>query len=109
MWVGVASLVVQTHVAYVYVVGLAGGGGRRSPLACRLCASAATAWCSFADRVVATRTFLWTSSWPSLAWTQPIGEQLFGRGEGNLQRLATHAGEGDLTVGAGRRSRSWPR
>ena len=35
------------------------------------------------------------------AWAQPLWEQCFGRGEGNLQRLATHAGEGDLTVGAG--------
>ena len=26
---------------------------------------------------------------------------MFGEGEGNLQRLATHAGEGDLTVGGG--------
>ena len=36
-----------------------------------------------------------------LAWIQPLWEQLFGEGEGNLQRLATHAGEGDLTVGGG--------
>ena len=53
-------------------------------------------------RVVHAKPFLWTLAVLVLAWIQPLWEQLFGRGEGNLQRLATHAGEGDLTVGGGR-------
>ena len=102
VWVGVASLIVQTHVAYVYAVGALvvvvavalalqlrarrgdePWGSRRSPASCARTPSCGRSPCS------------------SLAWIQPLWEQLFGTGEGNLQRLATHAGEGDLTVGGG--------
>jgi hypothetical protein len=101
VWVAVASLIVQTHVAYVYAVGvlvvvaavalalqLRGGRGDEP-------------WGSVVRRLARTKAFLWTIAVLVLAWIQPLWEQLFGRGEGNLQRLATHAGEGDLTVGGG--------
>ena len=91
----------QTHVAYVYAVGalvvvvtvalvlqLRGRAGTSGGLRSRAVCCAAKA-------------FLWTLVVLALAWIQPLWEQLFGKGEGNLQRLATHAGEGDLTVGAG--------
>ena len=101
VWAGVASLIVQTHVAYIYAVGVlvvvvtvalvlqvrAGRGDDR--------------WVSVARRVLRAKAFLWTLVVLALAWIQPLWEQLFGKGEGNLQRLATHAGEGNLTVGAG--------
>jgi hypothetical protein len=101
VWVGVASLIVQTHVAYVYAVGvlvvlvvvalgLRLGAEREHE-----------SWGSVARRVVRARTFLWALVVLVLAWIQPLWEQLLGTGEGNLQRLATHAGEGDLTVGGG--------
>jgi hypothetical protein len=35
----------------------------------------------------------------AVAWAQPVIEQIAGAGEGNLRRLATNAGGGDLTVG----------
>jgi hypothetical protein len=87
----VASLLVQTHISYAYVLVLLGvavvalrvmavrrdGGGssRRSVV-----------------HAVAVTVVLWLPS---------VGEQLFGEGEGNLARLAKSAGGGDLTLGFG--------
>ena len=102
-WLGVTSLVVETHVAYVYVaavlslvvsVAVLGACRRRSrsegtTLPRAIVAAARTRTAGVAVAVLA------------LAWVQPIVEQLFGSGEGNLQRLATNAGGGELTVGAG--------
>lgn len=101
VWLGVASLIVQTHVAYVYavsvlvlIVAIA--------LALRLRAERGDEpWGSVTTRVARGKPFVWSVVVLVLAWIQPLWEQLFGGGEGNLQRLATHAGEGDLTVGGG--------
>ena len=101
VWAGVASLIVQTHVAYVYAVG-ALAVVVAVALALQLRAGRGDEpWGSVARRVVRAKAFLWTIGVLVLAWIQPLWEQLFGAGEGNLQRLATHAGEGDLTVGGG--------
>jgi hypothetical protein len=101
VWAGVASLIVQTHVAYVYAVSVLVGVVAVA-LALRLRTVRGDApWASLGGRVLRTKTFGWTVAVLVLAWSQPLWEQLFGTGEGNLQRLATHAGEGDLTVGAG--------
>ena len=102
-WLAVVSVVVQTHVAYVYVaaaltvaVVVAGmvqlrvharDGGRSSAA-------------SLAD-AVRGRTGLAAVGVVALAWVQPLIEQFTGPGEGNLQRLAGGAGGGELTVGAG--------
>jgi hypothetical protein len=101
VWVGVASLVVQTHVGYVYVVAaltvVVGVALVRRTVATR----DDEPWGQVVRAIAATRTFAWTVVVVVVAWIQPVWEQLFGRGEGNLQRLATNAGGGDLTVGAG--------
>jgi len=94
--VGAGSLVVQTHmshavlVAALTLVGVAGAavsrrGGRvrgtwRPPVA-------------------------WAVVVGLLAWAQPLYEQLFGRGEGNLSRIAGATGGGDAwTYGIARAS-----
>lgn len=101
-WFAVASLVVQTHLAYVYVVAVFGlavlvaVGGR-----VRAAATERGVPVTGALRGLAGRRPAWaTAAAVVVAWSQPVIEQCFGRGEGNLQRLATSAGGGDLTVGA---------
>lgn len=102
-WFAVVSVVVQTHVAYVYVVAalsvailvtgvlqLRAHAGREGMLLTS----------AFAD-VVRTGTGLGAALVLVLAWCQPLVEQFTGAGEGNLQRLAGGAGGGELTVGAG--------
>jgi hypothetical protein len=90
-WIGVASVVVQTHVAYVYVTIVLG-----------LVVIVSIVRRYRVERQLAVTPRMWaiTAVVAGLCWVQPLYEQLFGRGEGNLQRLATHAGGGDLTVGS---------
>ncbi|MDW3213103.1 MAG: hypothetical protein R8G01_03840 [Ilumatobacteraceae bacterium] len=93
-WLGVASLVVQTHIGYVYVtvvLGLLVG------------AVGVVAWRSsdtpplevFRHRITFTGGAVL-----ALAWVQPLIEQVAGAGRGNLARLASNAGGGDVTIGA---------
>jgi hypothetical protein len=84
---------VQTHVSYVFV----------------LVAITATAVAAF---VLSHRPVHW-SGWRAaltsrvavvtvviaVLWAQPIAEQLFGAGKGNLGRLATNVSGGDVRVG----------
>jgi hypothetical protein len=85
--VGLASLVVHTHISYVPIVavtiaaslGLAAAGLRRR-----------REWPAW------RRPAAWTAVVLVLAWIQPLVEQVAGRGEGNLSRLAGAAGRGDV-------------
>ncbi len=90
-WVGVASLVVQTHLAYVYIV---------AALAAVLAVAVVLPRRRNLLAALRSRMAAISAAVLGIAWAQPVWEQLFGTGEGNLQRLATHAGGGDLTVGA---------
>lgn len=94
LWVGVASLIVQTHIGYVYVLAVLGllvaGHGL---VALR---RADASWRS----VLQHRWARWSAVVAGLAWLQPVIEQLAGEGRGNLLRLATNAGGGDVTIGA---------
>jgi hypothetical protein len=101
VWVGVASLIVQTHVAYVYAVGVLVLVVVIALVLRLRAARGDDPWDAIASRLLRGKPFIWTVVVLALAWIQPVWEQLFGAGEGNLQRLATHAGEGDLTVGGG--------
>lgn len=93
-WLAVVSLIVQTHIGYAYVaaalavlvlvaLGRGIGGGRAR------WASALTGRTARVSAIVVV-----------VAWAQPLWEQLFGAGEGNLARLARSAGGGDVTIGA---------
>ncbi len=93
--VAIASLLVQTHISYVYIL------ATLTPVALLL---------SWHDRHRLTRagvisglrsrTGVVSAAVLILLWSQPVIEQLFGEGQGNLARLATNSGGGDLTVGA---------
>jgi hypothetical protein len=95
----IGSLLVQTHLSYVYVLGLL------SPVAVvaalvvrhrqRVSTSASAAiWASLRSRSAA-----WSAGVFLILWTQPLIEQFAGDGEGNLSRLASSAGGGEVTVG----------
>ena len=90
-WAGVLSLVVQTHIGYAYV-------------GAALVALIVVAWTVRVRRGSEPewrRSAALTGAVVAIAWAQPLWEQLFGEGQGNLSRLATSAGGGDLTIGAG--------
>lgn len=102
-WLGVVSLIVQTHVAYVYVVAAVSVSvvvvGIRH-LRAAAARDGRLMGVAVAD-VLRTPTALAVGVVTAVAWAQPVIEQFTGPGEGNLQRLATSAGGGDLTVGTG--------
>lgn len=92
--VAVGSLIVQTHVSYAYILTILGltvvtaavfdvDPPRPAPL----------------GRALRSRAALWSYGVFALAWLQPVIEQLFGEGQGNLSRLAANASGGDVTVG----------
>ena len=90
--VGVASLLVQTHISYAYILALI------TPVAVviyaldhrplRFSRAALTGGTAVTSYVV----FL-------VLWLQPFIEELFGAGRGNLTRLASNAGGGSLHLG----------
>lgn len=95
----VLTLIVQTHLSYAYmlpilvvaalvtaVVGLA--APRRAALG------------ALAGDPGVRRTAAWTAGVLALTWCQPVYEQLFGAGQGNLSRLARASGGGEIALGA---------
>jgi hypothetical protein len=101
-WVALASLLVQTHVASLYItaalgVAIAAVGATRLRAHARR--EGILLGAAIAD-TVRTGPALGVAIVAALAWIQPIVEQVSGPGTGNLQRLAGAAGGGDLTVGA---------
>jgi plasmid stabilization system protein ParE len=94
VWLGVASLVVQTHIGYVYVIVVLGLLTAGSGIAALRSSSSRPA------DLIRHRTAAVSAVVLALAWIQPLVEQLFGAGQGNLTRLATNAGGGDTTIGA---------
>ena len=94
-WSGVGSLVVQTHIGYVYVVVVLG------LLVVAVGARAIRAAGTPLPDLVRHRTAAITGGVLGLAWAQPIVEQVAGEGRGNLARLASNAGGGDVTIGPG--------
>ena len=94
VWVGVASVIVQTHIGYVYVLAVFGlvvvGAG--------IVAMRATG--ASPVEVLHHRWVRWSAVVVGLAWLQPVIEQVAGEGRGNLLRLVTNAGGGDVTIGA---------
>lgn len=85
----VASLLVQTHISYAYVLIIM----LVAVLALRIAAERGKA--ERVDR----RPWILAGAVAVVLWLPSIGEQLFGEGEGNLSRLAKSAGGGDLTLG----------
>ncbi|HWL43528.1 MAG TPA: hypothetical protein VNQ73_11340 [Ilumatobacter sp.] len=93
LWIAVLSLVVQTHIGYAYVgAALVGVVVLAAARRWRLLG---TGW----RAAVTGRVVRLTAAVAAVAWVQPVWEQLFGEGQGNLSRLAASAGGGDLTIG----------
>lgn len=90
----VGSVLIQTHISYAYI------------LSVLIATALAVAW--FVHRPVTmarigdgirSRTAAVAGVVFVLVWFQTFVEQLFGEGQGNLTRLATNSGGGDLTLG----------
>jgi hypothetical protein len=94
LWLAVLSVVVQTHVGY------ASAGAALTAVVVIAVVRRMRIGALSLRRAVTSRVAGWTGAVAAAAWAQPIWEQLFGAGTGNLRRLATSAGGGELTVGA---------
>ncbi len=74
--VAIGSLLVQTHLSYIYLVPTLTG------VALAIGYSAKPR-----DRRPIVRAFVWAGAVAALAWAQPLWQQVFGPGPGNLTRL----------------------
>ena len=90
----VGSVLIQTHISYAYVLGAL------------FVAALGVAWWTHrpVERAavwqgMTSRTAGITAAVLVLCWIQPLYEQFFGEGRGNLTRLASNAGGGDVTLG----------
>jgi hypothetical protein len=103
--IGVASLIVQTHVGYAFLVPVIGGAGVVA-WGTRLLRARHASPESWAERRRRARRILAVSALVALAcWSQPILEQLFGAGRGNLGRLVSSLGTSQERVGLARAPR----
>ncbi len=94
----VATLLIQTHISYAYILAclsaavivmlLAEARLDKRPIPYREWRAALT-----------SRVALWSYAVFALTWVQPLYEQFFSDGRGNLTRLASHTGGGDLQLG----------
>jgi len=105
----VATLLVQTHISYAYVLSLLTVAaallnwwrGRQVPLRQRL-------------QSIRRRPLLMGGSVTLALWLPTIGEQFLSAGQGNLSRLASSLGKGDISLGGGNALRAsagvfaWP-
>jgi hypothetical protein len=97
--VGLGSYIAQTHVGYALLVPALGGLGL-AVAAARLRRSRrldAPGWP--ARRRRASRDVAVAAIVAVVCWAQPVVEQLFGEGPGNLGRLASSVGDAGATVG----------
>jgi len=103
--IGVASLIVQTHVGYAFLVPVIGGAGVLA-WGARLVRARHTSPESWAERRRRAGRILAVSALVAVAcWSQPILEQLFGAGRGNLGRLISSLGTSQARVGLARAPR----
>ncbi len=91
----IASLLVQTHVSYVYVVAVVLAVAVAVAGVCRR-----IEWSQW-RRILRAPATVATAVVVLVLWAQPVWEQLFGTGKGNLARLVTNASGGDVRVGFG--------
>ena len=94
---GVGTLLVQTHVSYAYIFFF-------------LIVGTAAAWVlhnraidvdpiATLKQCLRSRTTLVGVGVLAVLWAQPLIEQLFGDGKGNLARLISNSGGGDVSLG----------
>ena len=90
----VASVLVQTHISYAYVLAILWPTAFVSYLLIRR-RRPHLPWID----VIGSRRSLYIAAGMLVLWSQTLIEQFFGPGKGNLSRLAGNAGGGDLQVG----------
>lgn len=97
--VGIASLIVQTHLSYAILVAALGAWGVVGLILAlrRRHRAEPSAW----PRLLRTtsRATIAAVVVLALCWAQPLVEQVTGEGEGNLTRLAANAGGSPDTIG----------
>jgi hypothetical protein len=91
----VATLLLQTHISYVYVIGVVGLSALAVLLVNR---RGSVPWGAWRDAGT-SRPVVLTAAVLLVLWAQPVWEQLFAPGKGNLSRLAGNASGGDLQLG----------
>ena len=98
--IGLASLVVQTHIGYALLVPILGawGVGAASARLWRERRSGTSAWASRRRRVLRVAGASLVVA--LVCWAQPLYEQLFSDGQGNLSRLASGVTETQDKIGA---------
>ncbi|HXH55682.1 hypothetical protein [Iamia sp.] len=97
--VGVASLIVQTHLSYVVLLAALGGWGVVG-LGCSLRRARSLdpdAWPALRRSV--TRVALISVAVLAVCWIQPLIENVTAEGQGNIVRLATNATSAEESVG----------
>jgi hypothetical protein len=90
----VASLLVQTHISYAYILAILWPTAFVSYLLVRR-SRPHLPW----QQAVRSRRMLYIIGGLLVLWSQTLIEEFFGPGKGNLSRLAGNAGGGDLQVG----------
>lgn len=94
-WIfAVGSLIVQTHVSYTYILAVLG-----MTVLVALVIERGRPGRAEIVAALRSRPALWSFAVVAVAWVQPVVEQLFGEGEGNLSRLVRNASGGEVTVG----------
>ena len=90
----VATFLVQTHISYVYVLSvLAVAAASLALVTLR-----PIEWGRWRTALTSS-PLRWSVGVLVVLWAQPVWEQLFGPGKGNLERLATNASGGDVKLG----------
>ena len=93
---GVATLLIQTHISYVYALGVVAA----TATATFLLTHRRLEWRRWRT-VLSAKPVLVTVVVLALLWLQPLWEQVLGEGKGNLSRLSANASGGDVRLGAG--------
>jgi hypothetical protein len=94
----VASVLVQTHISYAYILAVMWPAAAISFLLVRR-KRPHLVWRQLWPEVLRSRQVLIGTIGLVLLWSQSLIEQFFGPGKGNLSRLASNAGGGSLQVG----------
>jgi hypothetical protein len=91
---GVATLLVQTHISYVFVLSIVTGAA----VAVLVATHWPLPWGRWRD-ALRSRPVIATVVVLAVLWAQPVWEQLFGAGRGNMSRLLANSSGGDVKLG----------
>lgn len=99
--VALASLLVQSHLSFTYVVAIVGAASLALCVRSVRLIRRADAAHGQAPALEWRRPAIVAAAVAVVCWVQPLYEQFFGPGEGNLSRLAGASGSSSDMIGAG--------